>query len=83
MSNEKPDLNALVSRGKNVETAAKPDAESKPTPIDLSSVGGVLIASPTAGSEPVDLSDLYGEHGGLLLPATAEEVGNDESGGER
>jgi hypothetical protein len=64
MTNEKPDLNALVNAGSN---AAKPDAESKPAPIDLSSVGGVLIASPPTGSgETVDIAHLYGEFGGPL-----------------
>jgi hypothetical protein len=64
MANEMPDLNALAKAGSN---AAKPDAESKPAPIDLSSVGGKLIASPPAGSsKPVDLSSCYGETGRAL-----------------
>lgn len=68
MSNEKkPNLDALVKAGTNAETAAKPSAESKPGTMDLSSVGGKLIASPPTGSsKPVDISHLYGEHGGLV-----------------
>jgi hypothetical protein len=46
MANEKPlnqpNLDGLTKAGTN---AAKPDAESKPETIDLSSVGGKLIAS--------------------------------------
>lgn len=71
MANEMPDLNALAKAGSN---AAKPDAESKPAPIDLSSVGGKLIASHhTAGGEAVDLSSLYGERGGLLQTQTTAD----------
>ena len=69
MSNEKPDLKALAKAGSN---AAKPDAESRT--IGLSSVGGVLIASPQTGGELVDLSSVYGERGGLLqIQTTADE----------
>ena len=54
-------------RGQERETAAKPHAESKPAPIDLSSVGGKLIAPPhVAGGERVDLSSCYGETGRAL-----------------
>jgi hypothetical protein len=66
MSNEKqlPNLDALANAGSN---AAKPHAERQPeTPIDLSSVGGKLIASPQTASGPVDLSSCYGETGRAL-----------------
>jgi hypothetical protein len=71
MANEKPlnppNLDALVKAGTNAETAAKPSAEGKLGTIDLSSVGGKLIASPPTGSsKPVDLSSCYGETGRAL-----------------
>jgi hypothetical protein len=65
MANEKqnpPNLDTLVNAGSNAQIAAKPESE----PIDLSSVGGVLITSPHTGSEPVDLSSCYGETGRAL-----------------
>jgi hypothetical protein len=74
MANEKPDLNALAKAGINAQTAAKPDVESKPVPIDLSSVGGKLIALPPTGSEPVDISHLYGEHGGLVWAPDSRSI---------
>jgi hypothetical protein len=59
MANKKPlNLDALVNAGKNVETSAK---------LDLSNVGGKLIAPPhVAGGERVDLSSCYGETGRAL-----------------
>lgn len=70
MANEKrltpPNLDMLAKAGSNAQTPAKPNAESKPETIDLSSVGGKLIASPHTGSEPVDLSPCYGETGRAL-----------------
>ena len=76
MTNEKPDLNALVNAGSN---AAKPDAESKPAPIDISHLygehGGKVLDAPTQAksAESVDLSSLYGERGGLLQTQTTAD----------
>ena len=67
MENETPNLDTLLKAGANAH------AESKPETIDLSSVGGVALPSPTAGSEPVDLSSLYGERGRLLQTQTTAD----------
>jgi hypothetical protein len=71
MANKKqlnpPNLDTLVKAGTHAETVAKPSAESKPETIDLSSVGGKLIAVTATGSrKPVDLSSCYGETGRAL-----------------
>jgi hypothetical protein len=74
MANKKPlNLDALVNASKNVETAAKPES----APIDLSSVGGVAL-SHVAGGEPVDISHLYGERGGLVGASPAIESSDEE-----
>ena len=61
-----PDLGTLVKPGHNAEAAAEPVVENQPETIDLSSVGGVLIPSPPAGGEHIDLSSLYGPLGGRV-----------------
>lgn len=61
-----PDLGTLAKPGRDAGAAAKPVEESQPEIIDLSSVGGKLIAAPPAGGEHIDLSSLYGPFGGRL-----------------
>lgn len=74
MASEKPDLNALAKAGINAQSAAKPES----APIDLSTVGGKVIASSHTSSEPIDLSSLYGQRGGRLQRRSPVEPSDEQ-----